>query len=213
MTKRAPPRPLDADLSELPPEERWRVWMGRVEAVVFAAAQPVPRSVLASVVGAGCNLDLLIADIRAELRARPYDLVPVAGGWQHRTRPGFADAIRAAGTAADPVELSSEDVAVLMTVAYLQPLTRAELSAVLGKTVSRDTIGRLRAADLVAPGPRSPRPGAPYTFVTTPAFLVRWGLQSLRDLPDMERLADAGLLSKANVVARLGLPDPGGGDG
>jgi hypothetical protein len=56
------------------------------EAVIFASREPVSREVLARVVGPACNLDLLIDDIRAELRGRPYDLVPVAGGWHHRTR-------------------------------------------------------------------------------------------------------------------------------
>ncbi|WP_246719703.1 hypothetical protein [Methylocystis sp. H62] len=54
--------------------------MGRVESVVFAARGPVPREALARVVGSSCNLDDLISDIRDELRARPYELVFVAGG-------------------------------------------------------------------------------------------------------------------------------------
>jgi chromosome segregation and condensation protein ScpB len=52
--------------------------MGRVEAVIFASKEPVSRDVLARVVDPHCNLDLLIADLRAELRGRPYDLVAVA---------------------------------------------------------------------------------------------------------------------------------------
>eukprot|EP01034_Spumella_vulgaris_P016086 gene16086-biopygen14157 len=88
--------PLDTELADLAPEMRWREWMGRVEAVIFAAPEPVGRTALARVVGRDCNLDLLIGDIRAELRGRPYELVAVAGGWQHRTRKSFAGAIRAA---------------------------------------------------------------------------------------------------------------------
>lgn len=62
---------FDAELAHLPAELRWREWMGRVEAVIFAAPEPVPREVLARVVGRDCSLDLLIDDIRAELRGRP----------------------------------------------------------------------------------------------------------------------------------------------
>src|SRR5690606_14936365 len=87
---------IDTELEHLPPELRWREWMNRVEAVIFAASEPVTREVLARVVGRDCNLDLIVDDIRQELRGRPYDLVRVAGGYQHRTRPAFADAIRAA---------------------------------------------------------------------------------------------------------------------
>lgn len=180
---------LDTELADLPPEARWREWMGRVEAAVFASPEPVPRAALARLVGGGCQLDLLIADIRAELAGRPYDLVFVAGGYHHRTRPRFAPAIRAAGAApASAPALSGHEAAVLMAIAYLQPLSRGELAGVLGKEVGRETLDRLRRQDLVAPGPRSPQPGAPLTYVTTPQFLSRFGLASLSELPDAEAL-------------------------
>ena len=52
----------------------------------------------------------------------------------------------------------------------------------------------------------SPTPGAPYTFITTLEFLARWGLDSLQELPNLEQLRDAGLLSKRDVLAQLGAP-------
>lgn len=90
--------------------------------------------------------------------------------------------------------LNEFDVAVLAAVAYHQPITREGLKDIFGKDISRDLIGRLHAQELIATGPRSPRRGAPYTFVTTERFLVVFGLQSLRDLPDREGLQDAGLV-------------------
>jgi len=194
---------LDTELAELPAELRWREWMARVEAVIFAAPEPVPRQVLAKVVGRDCNLDLLIDAIRDELRGRPYELVSVAGGWQHRTRTGFADAIRAATGlgAAEPKPLSQSESLILMGIAYFQPITRGELGRVFGKEISRDVIGQLRALGFIAAGPRSPTPGAPYTNVTTKTFLSHFGFESLRDLPDIELLEDAGLLSKDRLLA------------
>lgn len=204
---------FDAELDHLPPEARWREWMGRVEAVIFAASEPVTREQLARVVGRGCNLDLLIEDIRAELRGRPYDLVAVAGGFQHRTRPAFADAIRTAvATGGGGPDLSQSEALVLMTIAYFQPITRAELSSFFGREISRDLIGNLRAAGFIASGPRSPRPGAPYTYVTTRAFLGQFGLDTLRDLPDYEALEDAGLLSKERLLAGDLAPGPAAAD-
>lgn len=47
--------------------------------------RPVTRETLARVVGKDCSIDLLIDDLIEELCARPYELVSVAGGWQHRT--------------------------------------------------------------------------------------------------------------------------------
>lgn len=193
---------FDRELDHLPPEARWREWMNRVEATIFAASEPVSRETLARIVGRSCSIDLLIDDIREELRGRPYDLVAVAGGWKHLTRPAYADAIRAAlGADERAVDLSQLEVLVLMCIAYFQPITRAELSSFFGKEISRDLIGNLRGPGLIASGPRSPTPGAPYTYVTTQAFLLEFGLETLRDLPDFEALEDAGLLSKEKLLA------------
>ncbi|PBB65245.1 segregation and condensation protein B [Mesorhizobium sp. WSM4312] len=196
------PALLDTELDHLPPELRWREWMGRVEAVIFSASEPVTRSVLARVVGKNCKLELIIDDIRAELEGRPYELVSVAGGWQHRTKKVFGDIIHAAfGTAGKGTkELSQSEALVLMCIAYFQPITRGELSSFFGKEVSRDLIGVLRRQELIASGPRSPQPGAPYTYVTTKTFLSQFGLDTLRQLPDFEALEDAGLLSKEKLL-------------
>lgn len=82
---------FDRELDHLPPEARWREWMQRVEATIFAASEPVSRETLARIVGKSCSIDLLIDDIREELRGRPYDLVSVAGGWKHLTRPAACE--------------------------------------------------------------------------------------------------------------------------
>jgi chromosome segregation and condensation protein ScpB len=130
---------FDRELEELPPELRWREWMLRAEAVIFACDQPVSREILARVVGRDCSIDLLIDDLREELRSRPYELVSVAGGWQHRTRSGYADAIRAsaAPTRSAAAALSEFEAMVLMAMGYFQPVTRGELSKAFGKEVSR----------------------------------------------------------------------------
>lgn len=201
--QRSDERLFDRELDHLPPEARWREWMNRVEATIFAASEPVGRDTLARIVGKSCRIDLLINDIREELRGRPYDLVTVAGGWKHLTRPAYADAIRSAfGTAVgERSDLTQFEALVLMCIAYFQPITRAELSSFFGKEISRDLIGNLRGARLIASGPRSPTPGAPYTYVTTKEFLLEFELGTLRDLPDFEALEDAGLLSKEKLLA------------
>ena len=85
-----------------------------------------------------------------------------------------------------------------MAIAYFQPITRGELSQFLGREVSRDAIAALRGEGFIAAGPRSPTPGAPYAYVTTPGFLAQFGFESLRDLPDIEKLEDAGLLGRTS---------------
>ncbi|MGD9480060.1 SMC-Scp complex subunit ScpB [Shinella sp. G-2] len=194
---------LDRELVDLPPELRWREWMLRVEAVIFAAAEPVGRETLSRVVGKDCSVDLLIGDLQEELRDRPYEIVSVAGGWQHRSRSAYASAIRAsqASTRSAGPALSDFEAMVLMAIAYFQPITRGDLSKIFGKEVSRDTIASLRNANFLASGPRSPTPGAPYTYVTTKHFLSAFGMETLRDLPDIEALEDAGLLNRQAMAA------------
>jgi segregation and condensation protein B len=194
---RKPSGDLDLELEDLPAPARWREWMGRVEAVIFTSAEPTSRENLARVVGKACNLDLIIDDIRGELRERPYEIVSVAGGWSFRTKLGFGGAIRTALGGPQRSELSRSNALVLMGIAYFQPITRGELSQFLGREVSRDAIATLRAEGLIAAGPRSPTPGAPYAYVTTPGFLAHFGFDSLRDLPDIEKLEDAGLIGRS----------------
>lgn len=188
---------FDRALETLSPAQRWRVWMGRIEAAVFASATPLRAQELGRLVGEGVSVDLLIADIQAELTERPYALVPVAGGWMMRTRAQFAEAIRAvADVDAQVLDLSEFEMTVLAAIAYHQPLTRAGLKEIFGKDISRDLVGRLGAQGLITTGPRSPRAGAPYTYVTTPAFLTAFDLGTLRDLPDMDLLDETGLAQR-----------------
>lgn len=178
---------LDLELDDLPDELRWREWMNRIEAVIFASSKPIEREALLLVVGKGANIDLLIDDIQADLRAKPYEIVPIAGGWMFRTRSHYAAAIR---TAADVGEqshsFSEEEMGVLCAIAYHQPIDRAEVADIFGKEINRDLLSRLRYKGLIGNGPKSPRPGAPHTFVTTAEFLAMFDLQSLRDLPELD---------------------------
>ena len=178
---------FDRELVDLPRELRWREWMGRIEAVLFASASPVGRDDLARVVGQGASIEMLIEDIEAELTGRPYELVQAATGWMFRTRVQFAEAIKAvADLGEQSMAFTEMERAVLCAIAYHQPIDRAGLKDIFGKEISRDLLARLRYKDLIATGPRSPRPGAPHTFVTTETFLVTFDLQTLRDLPEMD---------------------------
>jgi segregation and condensation protein B len=194
MAKKRPPADLDRELSDLPPELRWREWTRRIEAVLFASATPVAREDLARVVGQRASVDLLVDDLAADLEGRPYEVAKSGNGWVLRTRTAYAPAIRAAADIGDQMlDLSEYDIAVLAAIAYHQPVTRDGLKDIFGKEISRDLIRRLSERGLIATGPREPRRGAPYTFVTTEAFLVAFDLASLADLPDREQLEDAGL--------------------
>jgi segregation and condensation protein B len=173
---------IDRKLSDLAPDLRWREWMPRIEAVLFASASPVPREDLTRVVGQGASVDFLVEDLSADIKGTAFKIALVAGGWMFRTRPTYSHTIRAAANVGEQLlDLTEFDVAVLAAIAYHQP-------------ISRDLIGRLHVRGLIGTGPTSPRRGALYTSVMTEQFLVGFGLESLRALPDREQLEDAGIV-------------------
>jgi segregation and condensation protein B len=180
--------------------------MLRVEAAIFASQKPVPREALVRLVGEACRFDDLIADLIHELRGRPYDLTLVAGGYALRTKTRFAPAIRAAhpGRGGDDIaELTQTETFALTAIAYLQPVTRGEISRLAGREISRDIIASLKRHGLIDGAIRAPQPGAPFAYVTTRKFLEVFRFASLRQLPDLERLKAAGLLEKGQGNADL----------
>jgi segregation and condensation protein B len=212
--RRDPNESLDVELIDLPPAARWREWMLRVEAAVFASQKPVPREALARLVGEACRFDDLIADLIHELRGRPYDLTLVAGGYTLRTKTRFAPAIRVAhpGRGGDDVaELTRTETFALTAIAYLQPVTRGEISKLAGREISRDVIAALKRNGLIDGAIRAPQPGGPFAYVTTRKFLEAFGFGSLRDLPDLERLKAEGPLQRGqgedDLDSALGLGD------
>jgi segregation and condensation protein B len=206
---------LDVELADLPAAARWREWMLRVEAAIFASARPVPREALVRVVGQTCRFDDLIADLTQELRGRPYDLTLAAGGYALRTKTRFAPAIRVAHPergADDVSQLTRTETFALTAIAYLQPVTRGEISKLAGREISRDVIASLKRHGLIDGAIRAPQPGAPFAYVTTKTFLEAFGFASLRDLPDLERLKAEGLLQRGqgeedDLDGALGLGD------
>lgn len=184
---RQPDQLFDRDLTDLPQSLRWREWLNRVEAVIFASGKIVPRDELQRVIGREANLDMLIEDIQSELKGRPYELIPVGGGWMHRTRAQYSDAIHAAAdTGERMVDLNEAEMAVLCAIAYHQPISRDGLKNMFEKEISRDLLARLRFKKLIGNGPKSPHRGAPHTFVTTREFLAMFDMQNLRDLPEVD---------------------------
>ena len=148
-------------------------------------------------------MELLIEDLAVELSERPYEIARVTGNaWMPADPPAYAPAIRAAADLGEQeLDLREFDVAVLAAIAYHQPITRDGLKEIFGKEISRDLIGRLHARGSHHHRPPRPRRGAPYTFVTTEQFLVAFGLESLRDLPDREQLEDAGMVGAEEADA------------
>jgi segregation and condensation protein B len=99
--------------------------------------------------------------------------------------------------------LTRTETLALTAIAYLQPVTRGEISKLAGREISRDVIASLKRHGLIDGAIRAPQPGAPFAYVTTRKFLEAFGFASLRDLPDLERLKADDLLHTGHWDSRL----------
>ena len=169
-----------------------------LEALLFAASEPLPEAALAERLGPDADMTALLRELAATYDGRGINLVRLAGGWSFRTAPDLASLLVSERQVTR--KLSRAAVEILAIVAYHQPVTRAEIEAVRGVALARGTLDRLMEAGWVRPKGRRDTPGRPLTWVTTPGFLAHFGLDSLDDLPGVEELRAAGLLDLAPAV-------------
>ena len=169
-----------------------------VEALLFAADTPLEETVLAQYFDDQVDVGELLQELVEGYAGRGVNLVRVAGGWAFRTAPDLAVKLRIER----PVtrKLSRAAVETLAVVAYHQPVTRAEIEEIRGVALGKGTIDTLMEAGWVRPRGRRASPGRPLLWVTTPEFLVHFGLDTLNELPGVDELRAAGLLDATAAV-------------
>lgn len=178
-----------------------------VEALLFAASEPLDEAALESRLPAGTDVTAFIAELVEDYSRRGVNLVRVAGKWAFRTAPDLAFLLRRE-TERDR-RLSRAAIETLAIIAYHQPVTRSEIEDIRGVSVSRGTLELLLETEWIRPRGRRRSPGRPLTFGTTEAFETHFGLESLKDLPGLEELKAAGLLDmQLPSDFRVTLPDP-----
>lgn len=197
------------DSDPVPPDDRPQQ-LRRLEALLFAAADPVDEAHLASRLGAGADIPGLLADLRGHYAGRGINLVRSGGRWAFRTAPDLAGYLHVEEEVAK--KLSRASIETLAIIAYHQPVTRAEIESIRGVATSKGTLDLLMEAGWVRPGRRRETPGRPLTWITTDHFLDHFGLESLRDLPGIDDLKAAGLLDSRPVLASLGAGPVDGAD-
>jgi segregation and condensation protein B len=163
------------------------------EALVFAAAEPVSESYLAERLPRGIDIPRLMSRLVRLYAGRGVNLVRVEDRWAFRTAADLSFVIRRDDTEAR--KLSRAALEVLAIIAYHQPVTRAEIEEIRGVQTSRGTLDVLMEAGWVRFRGRRRTPGRPVTMGTTPRFLDHFGLEEIRDLPGLDELKGAGLLS------------------
>ncbi|AMY69769.1 SMC-Scp complex subunit ScpB [Frigidibacter mobilis] len=163
-----------------------------IEAILFAATDPVTVADLAQRLPHGCDAAEALAYLRRRYEGRGVRLMRVGDGWAFRTAPDLGHLMHREVT--ENRKLSRAAIETLAIIAYHQPATRAEIEEIRGVAVSRGTVDQLLELDWIRFGRRRMTPGRPVTFVVTEAFLDHFGLESARDLPGLRELRQAGLL-------------------
>jgi segregation and condensation protein B len=169
-----------------------------VEAVLFAADEPLSVEAIRAHVGPDVDIRGVIEELQADFAGRGIELVKRGDRWQFQTATDMAHILRRDREEAR--KLSRAGIETLAIIAYHEPVTRAEIEAIRGVQISKGTIDVLMEAAWVRPAGRREVPGRPLTYATTPEFLVHFGLASRRDLPGIDDLRAAGLLDPVDLA-------------
>ncbi|MBM7047635.1 MULTISPECIES: SMC-Scp complex subunit ScpB [Rhizobium] len=175
------------------------------EALVFASAQPVSEAFIAERVAPGVDIPAVMRKLKSDYAMRGVNLIQVDGAWAFRTAADLSFMIRRDEN--EVRKLSRAALEVLAIIAYHQPVTRAEIEDIRGVQTSKGTLDVLMEAGWVRFRGRRRTPGRPVTLGTTRDFLDHFGLEELRDLPGLEELKGAGLLS-GRIPANFNIPSP-----
>ncbi|MDX6751768.1 SMC-Scp complex subunit ScpB [Geminicoccaceae bacterium 1502E] len=166
-----------------------------VEALLFAAGEPLEERVIQAHLGEGAMAREVLLELQRDYAGRGVRIERQERAWAVRTAPEVAPHLKR--VLRPTRRLSRPALETLAIIAYQQPVTRAEIEAVRGVTVAQGTLDLLIETGWVAPHGRRDAPGRPITWITTPAFLDEFGLSSLGDLPRLEELEAAGLFNGA----------------
>ena len=175
----------------------------RLEAILFACAEPLPESALAERLPEGVNVAELLGELQGLYANRGVNLVRRGKGWAFRTAPDITPYLKLESEVQR--KLSRAATETLAIIAYQQPVTRAEIEEIRGVQLGRGTLDILLEAGWIKPRGRRRAPGRPTTWGTTEAFLDSFGLESLDALPGIEELKATGLLDRRAGMAAIAM--------
>lgn len=163
-----------------------------VEALLFAATEPVSTYFLAERLPEGTDIGAILEDLQTLYVSRGVNVARVAGKWSLRTAEDLSPHLRIERKVSrKPSRAAVESLAI---ISYHQPVTRSEVEEIRGVSVSKGSFDVLLEAGWIKPVGRRRTPGRPTTWGTTPVFLEEFGLDSLADLPGVDELKASGLL-------------------
>ncbi len=176
-----------------------------LEALLFAAGEPLDEAALSRSLPEGADLKQSLAALAAEYSSRGVNLVRIGKKWTFRTATDLSWLLTK--QTVETRKLSRAAIETLAIVAYHQPVTRAEIEEIRGVQTATGTLDVLLKTGWIRPRGRRKAPGRPITYGTNEAFLSHFGLEEVGDLPGLDELKGAGLL-EGNLPTGFGVPLP-----
>ena len=168
-----------------------------VEAIVFAALEPLDIDTIESKISKKINVLKTLEKLQAEYTTRGINLVCISKRWSFRTSETLSNLMSQEKTVEK--KLSRAAIETLAIIVYHQPVTRAEIEEIRGVAFGTNTLDILMELNWVKSQGRKDVPGKPIQYGTTDDFLSHFSLQKLSDLPTVEELGSAGLIDSANI--------------
>jgi segregation and condensation protein B len=176
-----------------------------IEALLFAAAEPLDERTLAKRLSAGADVHECLRRLQIEYAPRGVNLVHIGNKWAFRTANDLSWLLT--HEAVEPKKLSRAAIETLAIIAYHQPVTRAEIEEIRGVSAAKGTVDVLLETGWIRPRGRRKAPGRPLTYGTTAEFLSHFGLEAVGDLPGLDELKGSGLFD-GTLPAGFSVPEP-----
>ena len=172
-----------------------------VEAIVFAAAEPLDIETIESKVMKKPNVLKILLKLQKTYSKRGINLVCIAKKWSFRTAQNLSNLMSQQKSVEK--KLSQAAIETLSIIVYHQPVTRAEIEEIRGVAFGTNTLDILMELNWVKPRGRKDVPGKPILYGTTDDFLSHFSLQKLSDLPTVDELGSAGLIDNTNIDSAI----------
>ncbi len=163
-----------------------------IEALLFAASRPLTIEILAEASGWDKNqIREAVEDLKSEYEAqgRGFTLDEVAGGFQLRSDPRFAEQVSKLFTSRSRRRFTRSSLETLSIIAYRQPVTKAEIEQIRGVD-SGGVLKNLLSQVMIRVLGRKEAPGRPILYGSTREFLEYFGLRDIESLPTLEEVAE-----------------------
>ena len=172
-----------------------------VEALVFAAAEPLDVDTIESKISKKINVLKALEKLQNEYSTRGINLICISNKWSFRTAENLSNLMTSEKTVEK--KLSRAAIETLSIIVYHQPVTRAEIEEIRGVAFGTNTLDILMELNWVKPQGRKNVPGKPIQYATTDNFLSHFNLQKLTDLPTVDELSSAGLIDSSNIDSAI----------